>query len=108
MNSEFEMEFDFESSSITDCTESEDKSAPEEQAFSWNWSKTDFEPHLFRFREENSGISPKIHGINGDTYFEFFELLFNEKRIDLIVKETNKYWEHLASDEVHIIHLRIE
>jgi hypothetical protein len=79
-------------SSDVDSDESDDESsAPEEQSVNRNWSKTAFEPRLFHFDEQNSGLSSNICIMKGDTPLDFFELLFDEKMIDSIVKGTNKY-----------------
>ncbi len=42
-----------------------------------------------------------LNHINDDAALDFFEFSFDEKMIDLIIKEINKYWKHSASDKPH-------
>jgi hypothetical protein len=52
-----EMEIDEIYSSDVDSSESDDELAPREQSNNRNCTKTAFEPHLFNFDEESSGVS---------------------------------------------------
>ena len=96
-----EMEIDEIYSSDVDSSESDDELAPSEQSISRNWTKTAFEPHLFNFDEESSGISSSIRAMQCDTALDFFELLFDEKMIDSIVEETNNYHDFCTGNATH-------
>lgn len=97
-----DMEIDEINSSDIDSNESDDEAAPPtEQSSDRNWSKTTFEPHLFYFNEHNSGVSSDVQSMKGDTPLDFFELLFDEKMIDLVVEETNKYQHTSTNSTTH-------
>ncbi|CAF4501096.1 unnamed protein product, partial [Rotaria sp. Silwood2] len=106
MDSESEVDSDMEidevNSSDIDSDESDDEAAPlKKQSTDRNWSKTAFTPHLFHFDEQNSGVSLDIHAMKSDTPLDFFELFFDEKMIDLIVQETNKYQDIFTNNTTH-------
>ncbi|CAF1371170.1 unnamed protein product [Rotaria sordida] len=106
MDSESEVDSDMEidevNSSDIDSDGSDDEVAPpKKKSTDRNWSKTAFEPHLFHFDEQNSGVSLGIHAMKNDTPLDFFELLFDEKMIDLIVQETNKYQDIFTNNATH-------
>ncbi|CAF1585828.1 unnamed protein product [Adineta ricciae] len=80
------------SSSDMDSSESDDETeSSKQQSTNRIWKKTACKPHLFSFDETNIGFSPKIDAMKDPTPLDVFQLLFDEKMIDLIVEETNKY-----------------
>ncbi|CAF1460177.1 unnamed protein product [Didymodactylos carnosus] len=86
------MEIDAVYSSDVDSSESDDEiGSSKQQSTDRIWKKTAFKPHLFSFDETNAGLSSNIDAMKDATPLEFFQLLFNETIIDLIVEETNKY-----------------
>ena len=95
-----EMDIDEFYSSDVDSNESDDELVRKEQSVNRNWSKTAFEPHLFHFNEQTSGASSTISAMKSDT-LDFFELLFDEKMIDTIVEQTNKYHDFYTNDTTH-------
>ena len=93
-----EMDIDEVYSSDVDSNESGDELVPKAQLVNRNWSKTAFEPYLFHFDEQTSGVSSNISALNSNTPLDFFELLFDKKMIDIIVEQTNKYHEFSTND----------
>ncbi|CAF1119929.1 unnamed protein product [Rotaria sordida] len=75
MDSESEVDSDMEidevNSSDINSDESDDEAAPpKKQSIDRNWSKTAFEPHLFHFDEQNSGVSLDIHAMKRIEYYK--------------------------------------
>ncbi|CAF1419084.1 unnamed protein product [Adineta steineri] len=86
------MEIDEVYSSETDSSETDDEIATsKEQSADRIWKKTAFKPHLFSFDDTNAGLSSNINAMKDATPLEFFQLLFDESIVDLIVEKTNKY-----------------
>lgn len=98
-----EMDTDEVHSSDVNSDESEDELVPKEQSANRNWGRTVFEPHLFHFDAQNSGVSTNAISMKSDTAFDFFEFLFDEKLTDIIVEETNKYQVISTNDMTHDI-----
>ena len=105
MNSGFEddseINIDEFYSSDMDSNESGDELVQKEQFVNWHWNKTDFESHLFHFGEQISGVSSNISTKKNDTPLDFFDLLFDETMIDIIVEQTNKYHDFSTNDATH-------
>ncbi|CAF1293501.1 unnamed protein product [Adineta ricciae] len=60
---DFKMNIDEVYSSDVDSDESNDELTQGEESVNLNWSKTTFEPHLFHFDKQNSGVSSKINAM---------------------------------------------
>ncbi len=60
------------------------------------WISENFTPQLFNFDNSASGLSSNVpQNSNPDPLF-FFELFFDEKLMDIIVEESNKYHESIT------------
>jgi hypothetical protein len=53
-----------------------------------SWQKGNFRPKLFQFQSNNCGISANL---SGDSPLDLFKLFFDQKLIQIIVNETNKF-----------------
>ena len=56
-----------------------------------NWRKGNFNPRLFSFDSGGCGLSSTIKNFTLETPLDFFELFFDRKLLELIVKETNRF-----------------
>ena len=86
------MEMDAVYSSDMDSSESDDETeSSKQQSTNRTRKKVACKPHIFSFDDTNIGFLPNIGVMNDPTPLDVFQLLFDEKMIDLIVEETNKY-----------------
>jgi hypothetical protein len=56
-----------------------------------NWRKGNFNPRLFNFDSSSCGLSSKIKNLTLETPLDFFELFFDRRLLEIIVKETNRF-----------------
>ncbi|CAF3014252.1 unnamed protein product [Rotaria sp. Silwood2] len=56
-----------------------------------NWRKGNFNPRLFNFDSRSCGLSSKIKNLTLETPLDFFELFFDRRLLEIIVKETNRF-----------------
>jgi hypothetical protein len=56
-----------------------------------NWRKGNFNPRLFNFDSSDCGLSSRIKNLTLETPLDFFELFFDRKLLEIIVKETNRF-----------------
>ena len=56
-----------------------------------NWRKGNFNPRLFSFDSSDCGLSSRIKNLTLETPLDFFELFFDRKLLEIIVKETNRF-----------------
>jgi len=56
-----------------------------------NWRKGNFNPRLFSFDSSSCGLSSTIKNLALETSLDFFELFFDRRLLETIVKETNRF-----------------
>jgi hypothetical protein len=55
------------------------------------WRKGSFNPRLFSFDSSGCGLSSAIKNLTLETPLDFFELFFDRRLLEMIVKETNRF-----------------
>ena len=66
------------------------------------WRKGNFNPRLFSFDSSSCGLSSTIKNLTLETPLDFFELFFDRKLLEMMVKEINRF--HTNSERTSYSH----
>lgn len=65
----------------------------------FSWTQGDFQPVIYEFDGENSGIKASIN--RQSSILDIFQNFFSEELIEFIVEQSNKYYENDTRGDVH-------
>lgn len=65
----------------------------------FSWTQRDFQPIIYEFDDENSGIKTNIN--KQSSILKIFQIFFSEELIEFIVEQSNKYSENNTKDDIY-------
>ncbi|KAK8718949.1 hypothetical protein OTU49_014338, partial [Cherax quadricarinatus] len=68
----------------------------------WNWTQSIFVPKPCDFDASGSGIQPESPITNESTELDYFQLYFDEPIMNLIVTQTNIYYQYVMNNTTEV------
>nr|XP_053642416.1 piggyBac transposable element-derived protein 4-like [Cherax quadricarinatus] len=68
----------------------------------WNWTQSIFVPQPCDFDASGSGIQPECPITNESTELDYFQLYFDEPIMNLIVTQTNFYYQYVMNNTTEV------